>query len=67
MSQRIKTKAAGTSSDTEEQDTLGTNCGLQPASDFHPEPRNAEQEKCDVRKPKTERGWRKIVRNFTPS
>jgi hypothetical protein len=67
MSQRIKTKAAGTSSDTEEQDTLGTNCGLQPASDFHPEPRNAEQEKCEVRKPKTEQGWRKIVRNFTPS
>jgi hypothetical protein len=67
MSQRLKTKAAGTSSDTEEQDTLGPNCGLQPAIDFHPEPRKVKEEKCSLRKPKIERGWRKIVRNFTPS
>jgi hypothetical protein len=56
---------------TNEQDTLGLDGGIQPARNEQGEEvieENVEGgENSSIRKPKTEQGWRKIVRNFTPS
>jgi tellurite resistance protein TehA-like permease len=45
---------------------LGPDYGLQPTSDSHLNV-SEKSETCHTPKPKHERGWRKIVRNFTPS
>jgi hypothetical protein len=56
---------------TNEQDTLGLDGGIQPASNVPGEEVIEENikrgENSSIRRPKTEQGWRKIVRNFTPS
>ena len=66
MAQRYQEKIS-VPKDPDEEGTLGPDCGLQPAKDFHPKPGSEKLEKCSARKPKNERGWRKVVRNFTPS
>jgi hypothetical protein len=53
-------------SDPDEEGILRSDCGLQSAGNSHLN----ESEKsatCNIPKSKNERGWRKIVRNFTPS
>jgi len=49
-----------------EEGTLGPDYGLQPANDLILN-ESQKSETCKASKPKNERGWRKIVRNFTPS
>jgi len=53
-------------SDPDEERILGPGCGLQPARDFYPN-KSEKPETCNVPKSKNERGWPKLVRNFTPS
>ena len=65
MTQRYQAESSAPS-DPDEEGILGPDCELQPASTFHAnEPQTAKT--CHALKPKNERGWRKIVRNFTPS
>jgi hypothetical protein len=66
MTQRYQAKTS-VPTDPDEEGVLGPDCGLQPAKDFHPDPGCEKSEKCKVPRPTNERGWRKIVRNFTPS
>ncbi|KAE9377020.1 C4-dicarboxylate transporter/malic acid transport protein-like protein [Stipitochalara longipes BDJ] len=65
MTQRYQGQSSA-QSDPDEERSSRIHCGLQPASDFHPN-KSERSEPRHVPKPKNERGWRKIVRNFTPS
>jgi len=52
----------GSDDDLTDRPSLGPDCGLQPDEAHF---RKREFEDCHT--PKTQRGWRRIVRNFTPS
>jgi Voltage-dependent anion channel len=52
--------------DPDEEGVLGPDCGLQPVGDLNTK-KSKNPETCHAPQPKTERGWRRIVRNFTPS
>ena len=62
MNQRMTTKG----SDGDDEGTLGPDCGLQPVRDFQNESVEKDNS-APKRLPKEQRGWRKVVRNFTPS
>jgi len=67
MERRSVVNTAPEDSSHDEEVTLGPDSGVQPAKDFHPGQSGHIQEQNAATIPKTQRGWRKIVRNFTPS